>query len=420
MMTRRFGPKVSTLLLSMLLLAACGQADSPAESDAHEHAHEHDSASEFERGPHRGRMLRQDAFALEVTLYETGVPPQFRLYAYQNNQPVPAETVQAAIVLERLGGISDRFQFRAEGDYLVGNATVVEPHSFDVSVTASHAGRSYQWQYASHEGRTSIPKATADAAGVTVARAGPATLHETASLMGQVALNADRYAAVRARFPGPVQEVYVNLGDTVRAGQPLARIENADTLGRYQIIAPLAGVILARHTNVGDVAGSEPLFEIADLSNLWLELHAFGAQAARLKPGMAVAVDDPSGQIQTTSIQRILPLAASASQSAVARALLPNADGQWRPGMAVHAAVTLTSREVPLAVALPALQRFRDFTVVFARFDDTYEVRMLELGERDRAHVEVLGGIAPGTDYVVEQSFLIKADIEKSGAGHDH
>ena len=67
-----------------------------------------------------------------------------------------------------------------------------------------------------------------------------------------------------------------------------------------------------------------------------------------------------------------------------------------------------------------SLQRFRDFTVVFAQFGDTYEVRMLELGQQDGEYVEVLGGIDPGTSYVVEQSFLIKADIEKSGASHDH
>ena len=47
------------------------------------------------------------------------------------------------------------------------------------------------------------------------------------------------------------------------------------------------------------------------------------------------------------------------------------------------------------------------------KIGDTYEVRMLELGERDGEWVEVLGGIDPGTPYVVEQSFLIKADIDK-------
>jgi cobalt-zinc-cadmium efflux system membrane fusion protein len=45
---------------------------------------------------------------------------------------------------------------------------------------------------------------------------------------------------------------------------------------------------------------------------------------------------------------------------------------------------------------------------------------MLELGARDGEHAEVLGGLAAGTPYVTEQSFLIKADIEKSAASHDH
>lgn len=235
-----------------------------------------------------------------------------------------------------------------------------------------------------------------------------------------MALNGDRYAEVRARFPGPVQSVRVNIDDSVRAGQTLAIVENSDSLVSYAVTAPIVGIVLARHTNTGDVAGSEPLFEIADLSELWLELHAFGDDAGRLRAGMPIRIDVPQGDAVMTTIQRVLPLASSASQTVIARALLPNVDGQWRPGMAVSADVIVSAREVPLAVRIAALQRFRDFTVVFARVDDTYEVRMLELGERDGEHVEVLGGIAPGTTYAVEQSFLIKADIEKSGASHDH
>ena len=88
--------------------------------------------------------------------------------------------------------------------------------------------------------------------------------------------------------------------------------------------------------------------------------------------------------------------------------------------MTVAAEVTLSSEEVPLAVKESGLQRFRDFTVVFAQVKDTYEVRMLELGRRDGEYVEVLGGLKPGTPYVAEQSYLIRADIEKSGASHDH
>ena len=109
------------------------------------------------------------------------------------------------------------------------------------------------------------------------------------------------------------------------------------------------------------------------------------------------------------------------TQNVVAHVELPNPDGlMWRPGQAVSGDASVTSNEVPLAVRTRALQRFRDFTVVFARVGETYEVRMLELGRRSPEWTEVLGGIAPGEVYVSDNAFLIRADIEKSGASHDH
>ena len=69
---------------------------------------------------------------------------------------------------------------------------------------------------------------------------------------------------------------------------------------------------------------------------------------------------------------------------------------------------------------MAALQSFRDWTVAFVRVGDTFEIRPLELGKRDATRVEVLTGLKAGDMVVVEQSYLVKADIEKSGASHDH
>ena len=409
--------KTSTLLIfSMtLFLSACGDKTTSPEAG---HA---TPAAEFERGPHRGRLLRQDDFAIEVTIFETGVPPEFHLYAYKNDKPISPKDVQANIKLFRTGNKTDNFSFRADGDHLAGSGVVIEPHSFDVEVTANYAGKRFSWKYDSYEGRTSMPATVAKTAGLTTEQAGPANISETLRLMGRVAMNDDRHAEVRARFPGLVQSVSVQTGDKVRAGQTLAVVENSDSLRSFSVTSPIDGIVLTRLTNVGDVAGSEPLFEIVDLSQVWVELHAFGEDAARLRSGQTVHLNSTNEKEPvSTTIQRVLPMANAASQSVVVRALLPNADGRWRPGMAVSADVTLAERAVPLAVKVDGLQRFRDFTVVFAQFGDTYEVRMLELGQQDGEYVEVLGGIDPGTSYVVEQSFLIKADIEKSGASHDH
>ena len=114
------------------------------------------------------------------------------------------------------------------------------------------------------------------------------------------------------------------------------------------------------------------------------------------------------------------PWRATSRSATGARATIDNADRLWRTGAAVRARVTVSVEPVALLVPLAALQRLRDWDVVFIRGGEVYEVRPIELGRRDGVNVEVLSGLAEGDDVVVEQSYLIKADIEKSGASHDH
>lgn len=90
------------------------------------------------------------------------------------------------------------------------------------------------------------------------------------------------------------------------------------------------------------------------------------------------------------------------------------------PGDLVQGQIDVEKIEVPLAVDNRGLQSFRNWTVVFIKVGDTYEIRPLKLGLSDGRYTEILIGLNPGDNYVVENSYLIKADIEKSGASHDH
>jgi len=410
--------RLACLSLIVLAVVACGgpkPESSPAEAQ-----HGAPAAADYERGPHRGRMLRDGDFALEVTIFETGVPPQFRLYAYRGGKPVPPAGVVPTITLKRLDGETNVFAFRPEGDHLTGSGTVHEPHSFDVDVSVRHDGKTSSWAYASYEGRTTIPVAVAQEAGVTTDVAGPAVIRDSVRLVGNIALDANRHADIKARFPGIVRAVRVEQGQRVRRGQTLLVVEGNESMRTYPVVAPFDGTVLARNTNIGDVAGDNTLVELADLSEVWVELHAIGRDASRLAVGQPVHIALATGdEEKETTVDALLPLA-TRGQSVVARARLPNRDGRWRPGMTVAAHVVVSEKQVPLAVKESGLQRFRDFTVVFAQVGETYEVRMLELGARDGEHVEVLHGIKPGTRYAADQSYLIKADIEKSGASHDH
>jgi len=116
----------------------------------------------------------------------------------------------------------------------------------------------------------------------------------------------------------------------------------------------------------------------------------------------------------------LAPTSSSEAQTLVARVVLPNPDARWRPGLFVKADITLATHAVPVAVRESALQTLFDFTVVFTQHGEVYQARPLELGRRSGGYVEVLKGLAAGERYVTENSFLIKADIGKSGASHDH
>lgn len=414
MNTPRSWMRAAAVALILSLSAACG-GGSGAES-------ENVAASgDYERGPHRGRMLRDGDFAIEMTIFEDGVPPEFHIYAYLNDRPVAPREVQLSVALTRLGGGVDQFQFVPEADYLKGAGVVTEPHSFDVAVRAVYDGATHEWAYDSYEGRTTIGAAQAEAAGIVVEAAGPATLEETIALSGRVELQPQGRAEITAWYPGRIVGMNRAIGERVRRGETLASVTSSESLQTYAIPSPIAGVVMARNANVGDVAGTSPIYVIADASRVYASFFVYPRDAERLRAGQPVVVQSLSGQNSARAeIEAILPTADMMTQTIVAHVTLPNADGAWRPGQAVEGAAVVARHEAPLAVRTRALQRFRDFTVVFARVGETYEVRMLELGRQTPEWTEVLGGLAPGEVYVSDNAFLIRADIEKSGASHDH
>ena len=270
-------------------------------------------------------------------------------------------------------------------------------------------------------GRTQIPAPTADAMGVETTTAGPVVLKEELTLSGTVQADPARISRVRARYAGVVREIAVQLSSVVAKGALLAQVQSNESLQNYPITAPVGGTIVEQRAQVGEATGDEPLFTIIDVSKVWVELDVFQSQLARIDEGQPVALFDLDGEpIASGRLGRIAPLAVHGSQSVRARVVIDNASGKLRPGQFVTGRVTVAETKVPLAVERGALQKLGDVDVVFERIGDQYEARVLMLGRADAKYVEVTAGLAPGAQYVSGNSYLIKADIEKSGASHDH
>lgn len=387
---------------------------------AGDHDHQDHDEAEEQRGPRGGRLLVSGDFGVEITVFELGIPPEFRIYAYDDGSAVDPAQFSAAITVTRLGGEQRAFELVAEKDYRHSPGSVREPHSFDVLVSARYEGREFSWAYESHEGRTGIPERVAEAAGIEVEVAGAAQIVETIELTGTVQANPANISEVRARFPGVVRRVLRDVGDVVKQGDGLARVESNESLQTFVVDAPINGLIVDRAVQAGQVTADQALFVIADLAQVWVQLDVFGRDLARVAVGQQAQISTLDGKMAVGVIDWISPLVSHGSQSVRARVVVDNGQGHFRPGQFVRARVLVATTDVPLAVKRSGLQRFRDFDVVFTRIGDTYEVRMLTLGRQDGTYVEVRSGIEPGALYVTTNSYLVKADIEKSGASHDH
>jgi len=198
--------------------------------------------------------------------------------------------------------------------------------------------------------------------------------------------------------------------------------------GAFRLRAPVAGTVIDRDVSRGQmVEPTRPLFRIADLSRLWLTVHAFERDAVRVVPGAKarIALAAAPGQSLAGTVTLVGRRVDPASRTMPIRIELPNVDGLLRPGMSASAWLPLgDSQTMVVAVPAAALQRMRDgWTVFLPRGEGAFEVRQVGRGRDLGGEVEIVQGLTPGETVVVEGAFLLKAEAEKSsgeGEHHDH
>lgn len=291
--------KVFTLIGFVSLLSGISGCDRASidRDDTSRDGHGSSGEAEPLKGPHGGRMLVDGDFSLELTIFETGVPPEFRVWASIAGTPIMPSEIELRVTLTRLGNVTDEIGFTSQDDFLRGDTVVYEPHSFVVSVEATHSGKSHHWTYDNFEGRTRIGTKIAAAFGLETEVAGAAVIRETVTVYGRVEANSEQYRTVSARFEGVIQSVRVSAGDTVRAGESLATIESNDSLSNYSLTAPIAGVISERSANPGEQTAGRHLFTIIDTSSVWAELAVFPSDRARVREGSKVIVRSATSEL---------------------------------------------------------------------------------------------------------------------------
>lgn len=272
----------------------------------------------------------------------------------------------------------------------------------------------------SHEEGTTISSYFIQASGIKSETAGAQTLVQIDTLFGVISPVQDQVFSLHASFPSMVKKVFVQVGDQVKKGQTLARLTNIQTLQIYTLKSPSTGEVTSRSVNTGDRVDAEEILVVSDLSKVWVDMSAFPENIERLKVGQRAKVYDLHDHEKSLGEISYIAPQMTGGHIARARAIIDNSEGHWRPGMHVKADIEIGNKPVALAVKANALQNMENKTVVFERDGNNFTVRAIEVGEKDEQWVEVVSGLETGAEYVSENSFLLKADILKSGASHDH
>jgi cobalt-zinc-cadmium efflux system membrane fusion protein len=205
--------------------------------------------------------------------------------------------------------------------------------------------------------------------------------------------------------------------------EELTRLISSDVIGedgvpleaqltRFELRAPMSGSIVAKSAVLGEVYDPDAkLFEVADLSDVWVDLRVRAADLARLEIGQAVEVISRDlGRSATAELAYVDPRVDPDTQAALARIVLANEERVWRPGLFVTVRARVAERSVPVAVPEAAVHGMHDTTVVFvAHGGGEWEARSVVVGEEGAERTEIVSGLSAGEVVATSNGLLLKS-----------
>ena len=198
--------------------------------------------------------------------------------------------------------------------------------------------------------------------------------------------------------------------------------ESEASLTLYPLTAPFTSTVVQKHITQGEALGADAeAFEVADLSTVWVDLSIYQKDMGLIREGQEVVISS-GGHRDRGKIMYVRPIVGEETRTALARVVLPNPHGRWKPGMFVNGLISVDATEVPVVVPKSALQEIDGRTVVFVKTAEGFVPRPVTVAEENSEQVAVASGLAPGDEYVASGGFALKSELQKSemSAGHAH
>lgn len=204
---------------------------------------------------------------------------------------------------------------------------------------------------------------------------------------------------------------------------------NSGQNGRFIIRAPIAGVISQKDIVVGEnVQLADQLFTIEQLKDLWLEFNLTHQYSAQLQTGQNVSFKiNGSDQLYSAEVQSLTSKADVQTGRLVVRAKLKQQSAELRPNVMVNVLLADSGNKNVLRVQKSAVQSIEGQDSIFIVESEQkgqvhLKAQALKLGQAssDGQWLEVISGLEAGQKYISQGSFLLKSELEKDEAGHEH
>lgn len=405
-----------TMLAAVALLAGCNRNGSHAEGDGHDHSgHDHSQHAQARDGVEMcgGHGVPEAECAVcnsdRAAKLKAGESLKVRLPSTNSPTIIGVETAKPAS-----GVMADSVECVAEVSFNLNKvAQVAAPVGGIVqSVEVDLGSRVEEKQTLARLWSASIAEAVAKAVLThqTLDRERKLRTERVTSERDlQEAEAAHRSACQQLRTLGFTEEQIEELG-----GKPQEQV-------LMEVRAPFGGEITDRTAVRGAlVEAGKPLFTIVDRSVMWAMLQVPEPALGRVKIGQTVEVrlDSLPGQVFSGKLTWVAPAVDERTRMARARAEFANTDGLLRDKMFATARILTRQSQASLLVPSGAIQRVEGKPFVFVKLaDDLFDARAVTLGAQFEGRQEIVAGLQPHEEVVVNHAFAIKSAMLMSRLG---
>lgn len=218
------------------------------------------------------------------------------------------------------------------------------------------------------------------------------------------------------------REAEIAVANASQKLKALGAAPGSPDLNRYELRAPFDGMVVEKHLALGEAVKEDAnVFTLSDLSSVWADVSVAAKDLPLIRVGDKVMVHSSAFEGATTgTVAYVSALIGEQTRTATARVVLPNPKLSWRPGLFVNVEVVAGEVQAPVTVAASAIQAFEGREVVFVEVPGGFQARTVKLGRTDGQRTEITSGLQVGQRHASTNSFVIKAEIGKASAEHEH